>query len=71
MTYSLGVLPKMYQERYGDLHQHRIKVPSLIQVANKGQLAILGTYTRGSSFNELVRALFVASQEQGKHSWHE
>ena len=59
ITRSLAVLPKTYHERYTDLHRYLVKDPSLIKVASKGQLAIRGTVIPGSSFNDLVRALYV------------
>ena len=59
ITRSLGALPKTYHERFRDLHAYLVKDPSLIKLASKGQLAIRGTIIPGSSFNDLVRALYV------------
>jgi hypothetical protein len=59
---SVGVLPKAYQERYKDLRGYMTKDPSVFKLAPKGQLVVKDTVIPGSSFNDLVRGLYVAAR---------
>jgi hypothetical protein len=59
---SLGVLPKIYHERYKDLRRYMTKDPSVFKLAPKGQLVVKGTVVPDSSFNDLVRGLYVSAR---------
>ena len=59
---SLGVLPKIYHERYKDLRGYMTKDPSVFKLAPKGQLVVKGTVVPDSSFNDLVRGLYVSAR---------
>jgi hypothetical protein len=58
---SLGSLPKVYRERYNDLRGYMTKDPYLFKLAPKGQLVFKGEVVPDSSFNDLVRGLYVSS----------
>jgi hypothetical protein len=59
---SLGALPKIYHERYKDLRGYMTKDPSVFKLAPKGQLVVNGTVVPDSSFNDLVRGLYVSAR---------
>jgi hypothetical protein len=59
---SLGSLPKIYHERYKDLHGYMTKDPYAFKLAPKGQLVFKGNIVPGSSFNDLVRGLYVSAR---------
>ena len=59
---SLGSLPKIYHERYKDLRSYMTKDPYAFKLAPKGQVVFKGNVLPGSSFNDLVRGLYVTSR---------
>jgi hypothetical protein len=59
---SLGSLPKIYHERYKDLRGYMTKDPYLFKLAPKGQLVFKGEVVPDSSFNDLVRGLYVSAR---------
>jgi hypothetical protein len=59
---SLGSLPKIYHERYKDLRGYLTKDPYAFKLAPKGQVVFKGNVVPGSSFNDLVRGLYVSAR---------
>jgi hypothetical protein len=59
---SLGSLPKIYHERYKDLRGYMTKDPYAFKLAPKGQVVFKGNVVPGSSFNDLVRGLYVSAR---------
>jgi len=59
---SLGSLPKVYQERYKELRSYMTKDPYLFKLAPKGQVVFKGEVVPDTSFNDLVRGLYVSAR---------
>jgi len=65
VTRVLNTLPKVCRDKYAQLHEYIARYPNLVGITGNGRMVIRGVTVHGSTYSDVVRALYVTPRTLG------